>query len=250
MTSKYPVLPTLLLFFVLGGFAMSASAQMFDDPQNLQALPKDITPEQLRSTMRSFAISTDSRCSTCHVYENEADFSTYDFAADDKQKKLTARKMIRMVSEINSQVSEIQGKPSAELVAVTCATCHRNQEKPRMLPDVIQHTYREDGLDGAMAQYRELRERYYGGYEFDFSPRALEELAERLAAAQDVPGALAMLDLNLEFNPEYGRGFAMKAQIQAQSGDIEGARESLQKAIEIEPENQWYKQMLQRFDQG
>ena len=248
MTSRNIIF--LVASILLCGFAVPVKADMFADPQNLQALPRDITPDQLRSTMRSFAISTGSRCSTCHVHENEADFSTYDFAADDKQKKLTARKMIRIVSEINNQVSEIQARASSELVAVTCATCHRNQDKPRMLPDVIQHSYEEDGLEGAMARYRELRAQFYGGYEFDFSPRALEELAERLSAAQDIPGALAMLDLNLEFNPDYGRGYAMKAQIQMQSGDAEGARESMLKAIEAEPQNQWYKQMLQQLDAG
>jgi len=248
MTSKRFAFVSLAAFMIMSGFVTPASAQIFDDPENLQALPKDITPEQLRSTMRSFATSTGSRCSTCHVYEDEADLSSYDFAADEKQKKLTAREMIRMVSDINSKVSEIQAKPSAELVAVTCATCHRNQEKPRMLPDVIQQAYLEEGLEGAMAQYRELREQYYGGYEFDFSPGSLQEIAERLAAASDFPAALAMLDLNLEFHPDFAPGYGMKAEVQMRSGDKEAARESLLKAIEIAPEEPWYKMMLQRLD--
>lgn len=250
MTTKFLIPAIFCLLFFIPGFTSPVKAGLFDDPKNLKVLPRDISPEELGSTMRSFAISTGNRCSTCHVNQDEADFATYDFAADDKQMKLTARKMLRMVNEINSQVSEIQGKPSAELVAVNCATCHRNQDKPRMLPDVIANTYEEDGLDSAIERYRQLRDEYYGGYEFDFSPRALEALSERLAAAQDFPAALAMIDLNLEFNPGYARGYAMKAEVQMRSGDKEAARESLLKAIEIAPEDQWYKMMLQQLDAG
>ena len=237
---------TILLF--LPGFIGPVTAGLWDEPQNLRVLPKDISPEALSSTMRSFATSTGSRCSTCHVYEDEADLATYDFPADDKQKKLTARKMLRMVADINSQIKEIQGKPESELVAVTCATCHRDQTKPEMLPDVIERTYRKDGMESAMAQYRELRDEYYGGYVFDFSPKSLMMLAEKLAGAEDYAAAVELMDLNLEFNPEYARAYALKAQFQNQAGDKEAARESLLKAIELEPDNRWHKMMLQKLD--
>jgi tetratricopeptide (TPR) repeat protein len=247
--TRLPTRIIVLLLFV-PGLTSTLAADMFDNPQNLQALPKDISPAELRSTMRSFALSTGSRCSACHVYEDEANFETYDFTADDKQKKQTARQMIRMVADINSRIQDIQGKPEADLVSVTCATCHRDQDKPRMLPDVIEHTYKDDSLEAAMDQYRELRDQYYGGYVFDFSPRSLEELSERLAAVSDYPAALALLDLNLEFNPEYARGYAMKADVQMRAGDKAAARESLLKAIEIAPDDQWYKMMLQRMDES
>ena len=241
-------LGTLASLMLLLGLMTPARAGMWDDPKNLEVLPEDISPEELRATMRGFAGNTGSRCSTCHVGEVESDLSTYDFSLDDKEKKLKARHMIRMVADINGYLADKLGKPAAELVAVDCATCHRGQAKPEMLHDVIERSYHEDGMDGAIAEYRQLRDRYYGDYTFDFSPKALMKLAENMANVEDYEAAVGFLDLNLEFNPDSTRTLQLKARILVDKGDKAAARESLLKAIELEPENQWTRQLLERLD--
>lgn len=241
-------LGTLASLMLLLGLMTPAGAGMWDDPKNLEVLPEDISPEELRATMRGFAGNTGSRCSACHVGKVESDLSTYDFSLDDKEKKLKARHMIRMVADINGYLEEKLGNPAAELVAVDCATCHRGQEKPEMLHDVLERTYREAGMDGAIAEYRQLRDRYYGDYAFDFSPRSLMILAENLASMEDYEAALGFLDLNMEFNPDSVRTLQYKARFQQDIGDKVAARESLLKAIELEPENQWTRQLLERLD--
>jgi len=241
-------LGSFALLMLLVGLMSPARAGMWDDPKNLEVLPEDISPEELRATMRGFAGNTGSRCSTCHVGKVESDLSTYDFSLDDKEKKLKARHMIRMVADINGYLEEKLGKPVAELVAVNCATCHRGQTKPEMLQDVLERSYREAGMEGAIAEYRELRDRYYGDYAFDFSARTLMVLAEILANVDDYEAALGFLDLNLEFNPESVRTLQYKARIQQEIGDKAAARESLLNAIELEPDNQWTHSLLERLD--
>ena len=239
---------SFVIYFLLAGFAAPVFAGMWDDPKNLQALPEEITPAELRATMRGFASNTGSRCSTCHVGEVENDFSTYDFSLDDKEKKRKARIMIRMVSDINQRLADTLGKPVADLVSVDCATCHRGQVKPEMLQNILAATYREDSLDKAVEQYRSLRQRYYGGYTYDFSPVMLMIVAEELAGANDFEAALGFLNLNLEFYPESARTYVLQAQIHNANGDVPAARKSFHKALEIEPENQWTQRMLAALD--
>ena len=237
--SRKLFLPALLLAFV-----PPAVAGLWDDPQNLKVLPEDISPDALRETMRSFATGTGSRCFTCHVGEVEADLSTYDFTLDDKEPKRKARHMIRMVNDINAYLSAELGKPAAELVRVECATCHRGRPKPEMLEDVIEGAYRDDGMDAAIAKYRELRDRYYGDYAFDFSPRPMLTLAERLAAEENYAAAVRFLDLNMAFHPDSTRTLQVKAQVQAAAGDPAAARATLLRAIDLEPDNPWTRQLL------
>lgn len=239
---------TLVVSVALVYIVAPTQAGLFDDPKNLKVLPKDISPAELSATMRGFAINTGSRCSSCHVGEEEKDLSTYDFSLDDKEKKRKARMMLKMVQDINHNLAEKLGKPADELVKVDCATCHRGQAKPEMLQDVLATAYRSDGLDIAIENYRALRERYYGGYTFDFSARPLMVLAERLAKEDETAAALGFVNLNLEFYPESVQTHVLLAKILSATGDKPAARRSLQKALKIEPENQWLKKMLARLD--
>ena len=102
---------------------------------NLQVLPKDIPPAELVATMKSFAQGLGVRCEHCHVGEGN-DLSKFDFAADTKPTKATARKMIRMATALNTEVATIM-PPAADAsgaARVTCFTCHRGAAKPLTAP--------------------------------------------------------------------------------------------------------------------
>ena len=238
------VIVAIIISAAIAGFATPVYADLFDNPKNLKILPKNITPEELGATMRGFAINTGSRCSSCHVGEKESDLSTYDFSLDDKEKKRKARVMLQMVNDINQSLAGKLGKPAAELVKVDCATCHRGQEKPLMLQDVLTTTYRDKGLDKAIENYRDLRKRYYGGYTYDFSEMSLLTLVGDFAKADETDAALGFINLNLEFYPESVQTYIQQARILNTQGDKSGAQESLRKALEISPDNKWIKQML------
>ena len=228
--------------------SLSAHAGLFDDPSNLEILPKDISADELRDTMRGFSQGTGGRCSACHVGEVEADLSTYDFTLDDKEKKLKAREMIQLVSSINKQIAAAFPHAPEPPVQVTCATCHRGQAKPEMIEDILTKTVAEEGLESGIQEYRQLRDRYHGGYTFDFSERVLMRIAENYGVSGDFDNALGFIDLNLEFFPQSSRTYVLRAQVLTETKDIDGARENYRKALEFEPDSAWIKQQLAALD--
>jgi len=122
-----------------GALALAAAtgvrAQLPQKYTNLQVLPKDIPPAQLVATMKGFAQGLGVRCEHCHVGEGN-DLSKFDFAADTKPTKATARWMIRMASVLNAEVATIV-PPAADAsgaARVTCFTCHRGAPKPLTAP--------------------------------------------------------------------------------------------------------------------
>jgi len=231
-------------FCVILFFTVDASAGIFDDARNLQVLPEDTTSEELRDTMRSIATATGNRCFACHVGEIEADLSTYDFSLDEKDKKLTARKMIEMTREINATLARAFPDTTDELVTVSCATCHRGQTRPLMIEDVLAEVENNEGVEQSIARYRELREKYYGSYAYDFSERMLMRMAETYGAENELASAIAYINLNLEYFPESSRSYLLRGELLAELGDIEAARSSMEKALELEPQSRWIRQRL------
>lgn len=114
------------LLLSLGAPRSPAAAAAQGDFANLQVLPGDIGQRQLIDTMKGIAEDLGVRCWHCHVGEEGADLSTYDFASDEKPTKRKARVMLKMTREINLRyLPEVD--PEAR---VTCGTCHRGQPKP------------------------------------------------------------------------------------------------------------------------
>ena len=98
-------------------------------PQNLQVLPKDMTTQQVQTLMRTFTAALGVECSHCHVGTMAERFK------DDKPEKLKARKMIQMVTAINTDLLKDVGEPAAPgALKVTCYTCHRGALKPLTAP--------------------------------------------------------------------------------------------------------------------
>ncbi len=122
--NKHRRLSLTLLFIALGAWLnlSSASLQSPAPPpektaeqvfRNIQAL-KGIPATQLQQVMALFTGALGVRCSHCH---------TNSFDKDDKPAKQTARRMVRMMLELNRA-------NFGDQQAVTCATCHRGQLKP------------------------------------------------------------------------------------------------------------------------
>ena len=137
-----PAAPTVALAVVAAVFGVSIAAAQttappaqppFGNPpyKNLKVLPQGIARPQLFGTMKLFAQSLGVRCTYCHVGEEGKPLSSFDFASDVKEKKLTARKMLVMVHRINEQDF---GVKDFSQVKVTCFTCHRGSTKPVAMP--------------------------------------------------------------------------------------------------------------------
>src|SRR5499433_657628 len=98
------------------------SEQAFKNVTVLKGIPVD----EFMNTMGFIAASTNYNCADCHVEPKvEGDWSVY---AQETPRKETARRMIRMVQEINR--TNFSGAR-----VVTCYTCHRNlQGAPKITP--------------------------------------------------------------------------------------------------------------------
>ena len=211
--------------------AASAFAGIFDAPKNLKVLPADITPQQLRQTMRGFAQDLGLRCENCHVGESGQPLESFDFSADRKERKATARMMLRMVADINERQLAALDRPVVERVVVTCATCHRGQSRPTQIGDELEFAYREGSAPAAVARYRSLKAEFFGGGGFDFTEWPRLEFAMRLAARSDARSGIEFLSALRE---EHGAGFMTDmtlADLYLAAGDRPAAADALQKAL-------------------
>lgn len=252
---KNNVIVVATLFMVAGlvGFKPTGgSAQEFrwpEEPKNLKVLPAGTKGAQLGQTMRGFASALNVRCEYCHVGKGP-DLTTFDFASDEKVTKRKARLMIRMVQEINhtylTRLADLE-EGSQDRVEVTCMTCHRTATKPQMLGDLLSKTVATDGVEAAITQYRTLREKYYGGFAYDFSRGTLTGLGEQLASGGNYDAALRILDLEMEMNGESASVYFTRGGIEARAGKREQAIKSYERGLELAPED-WKPFFRQRID--
>ena len=94
--------------------------QFFKNVQVLKGIPVD----EFMSTMGFFSASLGYSCENCHEGNNWDDY-----ISDTRPKKRMARGMVTMVSTINKNF--FGGRQ-----VVTCYSCHRGGEVPRITPDL------------------------------------------------------------------------------------------------------------------
>ena len=125
-------LAACLTLLIAIGVKADATPQLPARYTNLQVLPKDISEDQMLAIMKSAAQSLGVRCSYCHE-GNGDDLSTYNFAADTREPKATARLMLRLTSQLNAALKDV-GPHKGDTSKVTCQTCHRGNKTPARLP--------------------------------------------------------------------------------------------------------------------
>ena len=96
--------------------------EVFKNVQVLKGIPVD----QFMGTMGFFSASVGLNCTDCHVDESGGNWARY---ADDNALKRTARRMMLMVSTINT--TSFGGRQ-----VVTCNTCHRGNRRPNVMPSL------------------------------------------------------------------------------------------------------------------
>jgi hypothetical protein len=214
-------------------------------PTNLQVMPKDIPREQLIQQMQSIAGALGVQCNYCHVQEGRG--GRNDMASDEKPTKKTARQMMVFARELNEKLPAVVGKPANEATRVGCMTCHRGLPIPKPLTQVLNEAVNSKGLDGAIAQYRELRKKYEGTMAYDLSENGLITMAQAAINADRADNALAWLNLNLEFYSKSARTYQTMAQAHQKKNDKDAAIKALEKAVELDPNNAQAKAQLQQL---
>jgi len=123
--------------FVLAASQASPAGQgnrAGDQFKNLQVL-QDTSASDFYPTMHLIRASLGTTCDHCHDVEH--------YEADTKPAKVTARRMIQMVIDLNK--NSFGGRP-----AVTCNSCHRGSSRPVAVPTVEQGLV-PDSTRGAVA---------------------------------------------------------------------------------------------------
>ena len=166
-------------------------------------------------------------------------------ASDEKQTKKTARAMMLMSRDINVKIPEATGKTADAATRVGCVTCHRGVAIPKQLTDILADTAATKGTPAAMAEYKDLRGRYFGGMAYDFSENGLLNLVQRPNVTPE--DAIAWLRLNLEYYPKSARTYLIMSLVHQRANDHDAALKDVEKAIELDPANPQAKQALQRL---
>lgn len=223
-----------------------AKAQLPQRYTNLQVLPAGISPDSLIGVMGGFTRALGVRCAHCHVARNGVRPAPDEYASDDRETKRVARVMLRMVRDINQKYLPETGRTIPSRGAVTCATCHGGVTRPRPLEAELLDAYDAFGLDATVATYRRLRLAHYGRSAYDFSdialPTAADEIGRQVGRQRD---AMALMQLNLEFNPQSWFTYQQMGQLQVAMGDTAAAVASLERALEINPGREFVKQLLE-----
>lgn len=178
-----------------------AASQIPREFENLQVLPTDIDPDSLVLLMRSFSFATGLGCDGCHVMGEGGSFQGARFDLDDKENKAKARVMLRMVEAINQDLLGALPERSEPPVPVECKTCHRGLRTPFLLRTELHRVVANQGVDAAVARYRELRENRMELGAYDFREWEMNELGRELERDGALEAAAAMYELNEEHHP-------------------------------------------------
>lgn len=197
-----------------------------------------IAPADINATMQMFTQALGVKCEFCHSAERGS--------GKPEPKKEVARAMLAMTRDINAKVQAATGKAAGEAASVNCVTCHHGVNIPRQLSEIVSQTVKKKGADAAIAQYRDLRQRYGGTQAYDFSDNTLIGVATQIANARP-SDAIALLNLNLEFNPRSAASYAELSYAYTRKLDDDSAITALEKALAIEPDNGIYQGQLEQL---
>jgi len=209
---------------------------------NLKIYPKDIARPELITTMQGFVrqlgVQSQGGCGYCH----SGTAPQWDFASDANPKKDVARRMILMSREITAKLPEVTGKPAAQITALRCASCHRGMAVPKVTEVALGDALAKGGSAAAVQQYKDTRKQA-----LDYNETALVAYATTLVNGDKADDALAVLQANAELSPNHAPTFAAMAQAYAKKNDKDNQIKMLEKAVQLDPNNQQLKRQLDQL---
>ena len=241
----------VLGLLVLGLFTLSSAAQAQPPAgggrggqqppplQNLKLFPKDISRQELVTTMQGFVrqlgVQAKGGCAYCHA----GTAPQLDYASDANPKKDVARRMIMMSREIVGKLPEVTGKPAAEVTSVRCATCHRGMPVPKVTDTAMADAAAKGGAAAAVDAYKDWRKAA-----LDYNENALVAYATTLINGDKADDALTVLKANAELDPNHVGTYTAMAQAYAKKNDKDNQTKMLEKALSLDPNNPQLKRQL------
>lgn len=178
------------------------------------------------------------RCDYCHSRDS----------GQGEPKKAIALAMIAMTRDLNEKIQQATGKPVNEIARVECVTCHRGVPIPQPLSAIILRTIALQGGAAAADQYRDLRKRYYSRATYDFSEDALLEMVQRVVQGRP-DDAIALLRMNLEFNPQSAKTYALLGFAYTRKLDDDSALTNLKKSLELDPTDAMVRGRIEQLEE-
>ncbi len=190
--------------------------------------------------MQEVAQALGVRCEYCH--------SAPRGSGQPEPKKDIALAMMAITRDLNAKVQEATGKPANETTRVECVTCHRGVAIPQPLSAIILRTVAGKGGAAAAEQYRDLRKQFYSRATYDFSEDALLEMVQRVVQGRP-DDAIALLRMNLDFNPQSAKTYALIGFAYTRKLDDASAITNLQKSLELDPTNAMVRGQLEQLQE-
>jgi hypothetical protein len=233
------------LVLVLACVAMHG--QVPDQFTNLQYFPKTVSREELIATMRGFCFGLGVRCQYCHAGKEGGSLNDMNFASDEKETKNTARAMLRMVDAINQDYIAKLGSRTSN--RVECVTCHHGLSKPKTMNAILAEAVEKNGIDAAIALYRDLRSKDFGEGQYDFGETPLNQLTESLLKQKKTQAAVAIMELNVEVNtPPSLWSYNLLAMAHKANNQTEKAKADFQKILELNPKDDFARKQLDQLN--
>ncbi len=206
----------------------------------LASIAAAATAQAQTMNMQEVAQALGVRCEYCH--------SAPRGSGQVEPKKDIALAMMAMTRDLNAKVQAATGKPANETTRVECVTCHRGVAIPQPLSAVILRTVAEKGGVAAVEQYRDLRKQFYSRATYDFSEDALLEMVQRVVQGRP-DDAIALLRMNLEFNPQSAKTYALIGFAYTRKVDDASAITNLEKSLELDPTNAMVRGRLEQLQE-
>jgi len=235
---------------VAGKGSQTAQAETPWKGKNLKYFPRDISRDRLTQRMREFSFALGVRCQYCHAGGNGITFDGVDFSSDEKAPKRKARAMLRMLDQVNRKLLPEVPSRAEPRVEVDCVTCHRGLPLPKTLQTTLLEIVNKDGVAEAVARYRELRRDEMGTGRYDFGEWEINELARRLAAANDPASAIAILEMNGEFYPKSPAIDFQLGELHRNRGERDQALRSYRAVLDKAPDHEGAKKRIEELEKN
>src|SRR5262249_49129118 len=103
----------------------------------------------------------------------------------------------------------------------------------------------QKGLEAAVAQYRELRTKYYGGAQYDFGETPMNLLTESFLAQKKTKKTVLVMEVSFEANhPHSVWSYHMLAKAHQANGQTDKALLDYRKVVELHPDDDWAKKQI------
>jgi len=192
----------------------------------------------MQGFVRQLGVQAQGGCGYCH----SGTAPQWDFASDSNPKKDVARRMILMSREITGKMPEVTGKQASAITALRCATCHRGTAVPKVTEVALTDALAKGGSAAAVQEYKDVRKRA-----LDYNENALIAYATTLVNGDKADDALALLQANAELSPSHAPTYAAMAQAYAKKNDKDNQIKMLEKAVQLDPNNQQLKRQLDQL---